>query len=277
MAAFAVSPEAQLRQTHFRQRLVEVWGIPAGSRILEIGCGQGDTTAVLAHAVGPGGSVLATDVADPEYGAPISLGDSAAFLKVTPLGKRVEFRFRCDLLDPTVRFPDDSFDAVVLAHCSWYFPSVQTLSHLLKRIRLWTPRLLLSEWDLEPRSASQTAHMLAVLLQGQAAAFDADTLANVRTPLSKARLKQILEQTGWRIGAESTVDSTGLDDGAWEIATALDTDLDIFPAVLREIAENQREVLRGLSSEPTLSLSSYALDAHRLPALHDEGDILREV
>ena len=36
--------------------------------MLEIGCGQGDTTVVLADAVGENGSVVALDPGSPDYG-----------------------------------------------------------------------------------------------------------------------------------------------------------------------------------------------------------------
>ncbi|MBB2480858.1 hypothetical protein H5P36_11700 [Bacillus sp. APMAM] len=45
-------------------------------RILEIGCGQGDTTAALADAVGVNGNVVAMDVASPDCGAPLTLGQA---------------------------------------------------------------------------------------------------------------------------------------------------------------------------------------------------------
>lgn len=48
MPAFDISPEVQRRQTATRMEIAEAWGTASGNRILEVGCGQGDTTAVLA-------------------------------------------------------------------------------------------------------------------------------------------------------------------------------------------------------------------------------------
>ena len=59
----------QLSQTNHRLVLLQHWNIPTGSRILELGCGQGDCTTVLAHAVGEEGSVTAVDPAELDYGA----------------------------------------------------------------------------------------------------------------------------------------------------------------------------------------------------------------
>jgi predicted methyltransferase len=58
----------QLSQTKHRLDLLERWNIPKGSRVLELGCGQGDCTTVLADAVGEEGKVVALDPADLEYG-----------------------------------------------------------------------------------------------------------------------------------------------------------------------------------------------------------------
>ncbi|RYG38871.1 class I SAM-dependent methyltransferase [bacterium] len=264
MASWAVSPEVQLRQTRFRKKLADAWVITPGSRVLEIGCGQGDTTAVLAHAVGENGRVTATDIASPTYGSPVSLGDSAAHLQASPLGERIDFRFGFDLLDPSMEFSDDAFDTVVMSHCSWYFPSAEVLLRTLARVRPWAKRLCFSEWKLEPDSWDQTSHMLAAIIQGQLRALDPNTLANIRTPLSKDRLKQILSEAGWALVDDKAIDSSGLDDAEWEIAAALDADLSPLPVSLRETVKSQIDVLRGLSARTVKrSLSSYSLVATR--------------
>lgn len=60
------SLEAQLEH---RINLVRYWDITPGSRVLEIGCGQGDCTLVLADAVGEEGHIDAIDPgARPDYG-----------------------------------------------------------------------------------------------------------------------------------------------------------------------------------------------------------------
>lgn len=47
--------EIQRTQTEHRIKLVDFWRVKKGDRVLEVGCGQGDTTAVLANAVGASG------------------------------------------------------------------------------------------------------------------------------------------------------------------------------------------------------------------------------
>ena len=51
-------------QIEQRAQLINIWAIKAGEKVLEVGCGQGDCTVVLATAVGDGGdeiSVIATE------------------------------------------------------------------------------------------------------------------------------------------------------------------------------------------------------------------------
>lgn len=54
----------QHSQTLHRLALLQHWNIPPGSKVLELGCGQGDCTSVLANAVGEQGSVVAVDSAE---------------------------------------------------------------------------------------------------------------------------------------------------------------------------------------------------------------------
>ncbi|MET9699764.1 methyltransferase domain-containing protein [Streptomyces sp. NPDC006529] len=219
MAASELDREAQEVQTRYRAELVRRWDIAPGDRVLEIGCGQGDMTAVLADAVGPDGHVLAVDVADPSYGAPVTVGESAARLTAGPLGPRIDFRFGFDVLDEEAAgIPDGAFDHVVLAHCSWYFDSAARLGRTLARVRPWARTLRFAEWDLTPRAADRVPHLLAVLAQGQAAAYGHGEGANVRTPMSREALRALLGPAGWEPVAEEGVESTGLQDADWEIA-----------------------------------------------------------
>lgn len=63
----------QHSQTLHRSTLLEHWNIPAGSQVLELGCGQGDCTTVLAGAVGDQGGVVAVDPAELDYGSLFTL------------------------------------------------------------------------------------------------------------------------------------------------------------------------------------------------------------
>jgi predicted methyltransferase len=59
----------QYSQTLHRLVLLQHWDIAPNSKVVELGCGQGDCTTVLATAVGEQGKVVAVDPAELDYGA----------------------------------------------------------------------------------------------------------------------------------------------------------------------------------------------------------------
>ncbi|MEU6621920.1 class I SAM-dependent methyltransferase [Streptomyces litmocidini] len=268
MAAADHSPDIQLSQTRHRVALVASWHIAPGSTVLELGCGQGDMTAVLAEAVGPEGRIVAIDVADPSYGAPVTLGESAARLTAGPLGPRIDFRFGTDVLDPSVDFPENTFDHVVLAHCSWYFASLGHLRDTLTRVRPWAPRLRFTEWDLTPASDDRLAHFLAVLIQGQVEAAGSHGEGNVRTPFSREGLLRLLPEAGWTADDSRLIDTEELQDGDWEIAACLDLvgteeRLAALPEPVRQLVLSQADVLRAIAKpRGNRALAAYSVTAH---------------
>jgi SAM-dependent methyltransferase len=270
MALYSRAPEVQLVQTRMRKKIVDAWGIRPGSRILEIGCGQGDLTAVLAHACGPEGHVDAFDPARPGYGAPVSIGDSADCLLRSPLGSRITFHLGCDLFAGEIVFPENAFDYAVFAHCSWYFDSIDLLTHAFMRTRPWARRLCLSEWDLVPREASQFAHSLAVLIQGQVEAFRRDGVSNIRTPTTKEAIEGLLTDSGWGGLSVATIDSSELQDARWEIDECLRStarhaaELGLPPRFLR-ILDTELDLLRDIAAaQGAKSLPSFAIIAARM-------------
>ncbi|MFF4429693.1 class I SAM-dependent methyltransferase [Streptomyces sp. NPDC001513] len=267
MAAAEHSPDIQLSQTRHRAALVASWHIAPGSTVLELGCGQGDMTAVLAEAVGPQGRVVAVDVAAPSYGTPVTLGGSAARLAAGPLGPRIEFRFDTDVLDPSVDFPENTFDHVVLAHCSWYFTSLGQLRDTLARVRPWARRLCFTEWDLTPASDDQLAHLIAVLIQGQIEAAGSHGEGNVRTTFSREALLRLLPEAGWTADGSRPVDTEELQDGDWEIAACLDLveteeRLAVLPEPVRQLVLSQTDVLRAIAKpHGNRALTAYSVTA----------------
>lgn len=249
--------EIQRIQAEYRRRLADGWGISVGAKVLEIGCGQGDMTALLAQAVGPTGHVTAVDIADREYGAPLTLGQATDLLKATPEGGRIDFRFEFDVLDPQHAF---EVDDVVLAHSSWYFASLDQLKQTLVRARKWGKRLCFAEWDLQPRSLEQVAHLLAVVIQGEVEAFKPTSLANIRTPFSRTRFKTLLGETGWTLVEEQTVETDGLQDADWEIQACLRSSVEEAPPELAAWVEAQVEVLNELAvPSGNRPLNSYSI------------------
>ncbi|MFF2654613.1 methyltransferase domain-containing protein [Streptomyces sp. NPDC058045] len=268
MAAAGCGPDVQRVQTRYRASLVAGAGIEPGARILELGCGQGDMTAVLAEAVGPRGRVTAVDAAEPGYGAPVTLGESAERLAAGPLGPRIDLRLGTDVLDPQVGFCDGEFDLVVLAHCGWYFDSLGKLAETLARVRPWARRLWWTEWHLTPTSGGQLAHLMAVLIQGQIEAAGSHGSGNVRTPFSREELLRLLPETGWTVDGGGLADTAGLQDGDWEIAACLEMGasaerLAVLPEPVRRLVLSQLDVLRAVAAPAdNRALAAYSVTAH---------------
>lgn len=66
--------------------------------MLEIGCGQGDTSATLDYLVGDAGFVHGIDIAPPSHESPVTLGDSIDFIKKSEIGNRLKSIFPKTLL-----------------------------------------------------------------------------------------------------------------------------------------------------------------------------------
>jgi SAM-dependent methyltransferase len=269
MAASSLNPRQQRAQTSYRLGLVDGWGIRPGESVLEIGCGQGDTTAALAAAVGSTGNVLAVDQAGADYGAPVTLGASAAMLARSPLGRQITFQFGFDVLGSSL--PADSFDHVVLSHCSWYFSPAGQLRQVLRRARALALHLCFAEWDLEPATPEQLPHLLAVLAQGHLEAAGSRGSGNVRTPHSREAAVRAITEAGWEPAAPRTADTAELADADWEIAECLrivstPSRMAGVPEATAELIKAQVRALGLIAAEHgNMSLPSYSLTARRAP------------
>ena len=208
-------------QTRFRQKLVDAWRILPGTAILEVGCGQGDMTLVLAAATGPDGHVTAIDAADETSGSPLTFAKATARIRRSRVGKAVSFRFGVDVLEPEVDLPRPHYDCAVLAHSLWYFASMDLLQRTLKRMKELADRLYLSEWDLTPTRKSQLPHFAAALVQGWTSAWKPDRRCNIQTLMSRQAIERLVLDAGWTIETNVSVDSSDLQDGRWEVLNCL--------------------------------------------------------
>jgi SAM-dependent methyltransferase len=200
-------------QTNHRLKLIKKWRIEPGQKILEIGSGQGDMTAVLAYTVGGNGHITAIDIAPPEYGAPSTLGECMANLKATPLGNIIDPYFSINLLEDSSILNGKFFDAVVFAHCSWYFNSISEFTKLLEIIKRHTKKILYAEWDLFIRIPEQTDHFLAVMIQGILSTFQESRMLNIQTLINKQDILRIAEKLHLIIEEDGSIDSGIMQDG----------------------------------------------------------------
>lgn len=220
MQALRLSPEMealQRIQTAHRLNLIDLWNIAPGSRVLEVGCGQGDTTAALAAVVGENGFVHAIDPAPGDYGAPFTLAEARKVLVSSLLGSRIRMDFDCSVFD----LPEDTpvFDCAVLCHCLWYFASHDELLAILKKLRPLCRRLCIAEWDIRAVSPGQEAHRRAALIQATCAAF-VESGGNIRTLFSPDEIVSAVEKAGFAVGMTRQIDSPDLQDGSWEVWNA---------------------------------------------------------
>jgi len=205
-------------QSQHRINLVEFWQVQPGERILEIGCGQGDTTAVLAEYVGPTGKVVAIDIAEGDYGAPYTLAQATDKLLASPIGERLTFLLATDILDEKVSFASDAFDKVIISHCSWYFADQNTFSQLLAKVKNYSPTLCYAEWNPSISKPNQMAHLYAALIQSQYHIFAQHAEANIRTLITPTDVHSLMQQQQLHKIKEISLSDTALQDGSWEVA-----------------------------------------------------------
>ncbi|OCK85005.1 S-adenosyl-L-methionine-dependent methyltransferase [Lepidopterella palustris CBS 459.81] len=208
-------------QTRHRTNLINTWQIPPGSKVLEIGCGQGDTTAVLAMAVGPQGHVDALDPAPLSYGSPCTLGEAQANLSNSDIGDRITWHqvspvdFLKDVRDDEEG--KEAYDIAVLAHCIWYFPSQNVLKGILAALRGKAKRICIAEYALSASHPAAMPHVLTALARATLEAHKTKSQANIQTVLSPTGISRIAEEAGWKLVSETMITpDEDLDDGRWE-------------------------------------------------------------
>ncbi|KAL8381914.1 hypothetical protein RB595_005932 [Gaeumannomyces hyphopodioides] len=197
-------------------------GSGSGTRFLEIGCGQGNCTTVLAAAAGPAGSVMAVDPAPPTYGAPFTLAAAQAVVSASEVGPRIAWH-NATTLDALLAAagPAASWDVAVLAHSAWYFSAPGTLASVLAALRGRVGAVWLAEYALHAARPAAWPHVLAALARGSLEAHRASG-ENIQTPLSPGQIRDAAAAAGWDVAGEAVlVPDGGLLDGRWETATVV--------------------------------------------------------
>jgi len=227
-----------------RLELISFWNIAPGSRVLELGCGQGECTVALADAVGPEGHIDAVDPGSPEYGAPYTLSQSQSHLSAGPLGPRITWHLQVDPLTYLKGLEEGTkYDYVVLSHCIWYFESPALLAALLTALAPHTRTLCLAEWSLRACTAATLPHVItALLLASLESKRKIPSHGNVRTVLSPAQItKEVLGAGFKKVQEETKASNEGLLDGYWEASYALKTREKVLGA-LKEEGVSEKEL-----------------------------------
>ncbi|KDR72508.1 hypothetical protein GALMADRAFT_126077 [Galerina marginata CBS 339.88] len=251
-------------QMDHRLQLVSFWDIKPGSKVLELGCGQGDCTIVLADAVGENGHVDAVDPGPPDYGSPYTLSQSQEHISSGALGSRITFHLTVDpiqyLNSLSASFP--LYDYVVMSHCIWYFDSPATLSHIVNACIGRTNALCVAEWSLRASKPQSQPHVLTALLQANLEAKrEVHSMANVRTVLSPHQILSNVTESGKfePEKQETRASNEGLLDGFWEVSDVLKK-RETLSAKLREDGVGEKEVAAMMASFDAVEASVELLD-----------------
>ncbi|KAF1998730.1 hypothetical protein P154DRAFT_494758 [Amniculicola lignicola CBS 123094] len=227
-------------QTSHRLTLLNTFSIPPSSHILEIGCGQGDCTAVLAHLLSLDplhpGHVDAIDPAPLDYGAPVTLGEAQENLKKTDIGERIRFA-RSDPVEWLGGVEKKAYDGIVMCHCLWYFSTEEDVHRTFAAARGKGERLYIAEWSLETCLKEGEAHVLTATTRALCESYIPDSDQNIRLAIAPERIKEIAVGTGWELEREEMVTpGRELEDAGWEVGMLLGRD-----GSGREFLERARE------------------------------------
>ncbi|KAG8898417.1 hypothetical protein FRB99_007446 [Tulasnella sp. 403] len=228
-----------LSQTVHRIHLVDKWGIKPGDHVLELGCGQGDCTAVLVSAVGPTGHVTAIDPGSSHYGAPFTLQQAQSHLSASSVGTRITWVNADPVEWLTNSTQEAKYDVAVLSHCIWYMSSPTIFHKTLQVLSTRAKRICIAEYSLSSSNPKATPHVLAALAQASLEAHKPSSESNIRTVLSPCTIKNIVEAvSGLTIDSEDTISpSHDLADGRWEVYVVKDKD---FVDAARQHIQDER-------------------------------------
>ncbi|KAK4222338.1 hypothetical protein QBC38DRAFT_490176 [Podospora fimiseda] len=228
----------EMTQAYHRIKLINAFGplaIHPGARILEIGCGQGTCTAVLADAVSPsGGHITAIDPAPGTYGAPFTLAQAQNHLTSSPTSPQhikngITFHLQTDLFSLLQKNPNAKWDTAVLVHSIWYLDEPEkTLSQILKALKGKVKRICVAEYALQASNPKAVPHVLAAVTRGMLEAHKeiGTSESNIRGVISPRGIINHFEHAGggkWRLERQAVVvPIDALSDGSWETDSVLE-------------------------------------------------------
>lgn len=228
------------QQTTHRINILQRSGIKDGDKILEIGCGQGDCTSVLAMLY-PDSHITAIDPGSLDYGDPETLGQAHARIKSYDFGDRITFvqSAPTSFLAGT---EEGEYDVGILCHCLWYFSSKSEVLDALKTARRKVKKLCVAEWSLQSGSREADVHVLTALARGCCEAHIPTSLENIRTPLSPKGITELAREAGWSVVEETTLTpDRELQDAVWEMGMLVANEKDSGESVFMKRARREIE------------------------------------
>lgn len=262
-----VTQQIHKAQSLHRLKLIDFWGIKEGDRVLEIGCGQGDTTIALAVKVGEKGFVHGLDIADDSYGSPETIGKARKRILNSDIGKRIKMTFDCNLLNDDIIFDDDEFDVVVLSHCLWYFPDYEIFEKILKKVKKYAKRVCIAEWNPLITNTNQLYHLHAAQIQSVVESFIENSDSNIQTMFYPNDIKTAVVSAGYKISDTISIYSDDVYDAKWEVDMTLSaypkkiSRNENIPDKLKELLLSQIQEMR--EAKEIKPMASYVLNAVR--------------
>jgi SAM-dependent methyltransferase len=187
-----VAPSWNRHRAHVEQmkdgltrELLAALDLQPGQRVLELGAGTGDLARQLAQAVGPTGSVLATDVAP---GMVELLGDTTAGLPNVEVA-------RVDALD--IDAPDGSVDAVVFRMGLMFVAEPERVLAECRRVLTQTGRIALAVWAGPEHNPWLTSVGMSVMMHGLWAGGPPTSPGGVFSMADPAVLERLVHVSGF--------------------------------------------------------------------------------
>lgn len=224
-------------QTAHRLQILKHSALKDGDEIIEIGCGQGDCTSVMALLY-PNSHITAIDPASLDYGSPETLGEAHQRIKSYEFGNRITF-LQTTPEKHLATVEDGTYHVAVLCHSLWYFPDREKVQGTMEALRRKAKRMFVAEWALESSSSEAEVHRTVALARGLCEAHIPDSDLNIHTTLSPNDFKNCAVAAGWSLRSEESITpSAELEDGRWEVHMLLHEDGSGQSEFLARVKEN---------------------------------------